>query len=75
MKAHVADELLELSPAQKRELAEALIASAEAEQSGADLSDAQRTELRARLAHHRAHPDEAGLSFQELKARLLATTA
>lgn len=73
MKAHVADELLELSPAQKRELAEALIASAEAEQAGADLSEAQRAELRARLAHHRAHPDEAGLSFQELKARLLAT--
>lgn len=75
MKAHVADELIDLSPAQKRELAEALIASAEAAQAGADLSDAQRAELRARLAHHRAHPDEPGVSFLELKARLLATAA
>jgi putative addiction module component (TIGR02574 family) len=71
MRAQIADELTQLSPAEKRELGEALIASAEAEASAPAISDAQRAELRARLAHHRAHPNASGVTFQELKARLL----
>jgi putative addiction module component (TIGR02574 family) len=69
MRAQIADELTQLSPAEKRELGEALIASAEA--SAPAISDAQRAELRARLAHHRAHPDASGVTFQVLKGKLL----
>ncbi|MDO9314579.1 MAG: addiction module protein [Burkholderiaceae bacterium] len=75
MKAQIVEELIDLSPAEKRELGEALIASADSESSSAIVTDAQRAELRARLAHHRAHPDEPGVTFQELKAKLLASAA
>lgn len=75
MKAQIVEELIDLSPAEKRELGEALIASAESEASAPIVTDAQRAELRVRLAHHRAHPDEPGVSFQELKAKLLASAA
>lgn len=75
MKAQIVEELIDLSPAEKRELAEALIASADSESSAPAVSEAQRAELRARLAHHRAHPNEPGITFQELKAKLLASAA
>ena len=75
MKAQIVEELIDLSPAEKRELGEALIASAESESSAPTVTDAQRAELRARLAHHRAHPNEPGVTFQELKAKLLASAA
>ena len=39
------------------------------------ISEAQRAELRARLAHHRAHPDAPGVTLQDLKASLLGTAA
>ncbi len=43
MRAQLADELIHLSPAEKRELGEALIASAEADSDGPpQLTDAQR---------------------------------
>ena len=75
MRTLIADELVHLSPAEKRELGEALIASAEANTGALLISDAQRAELRVRLAHHRAHPDAPGVTLQELKARLLSTAA
>lgn len=74
MRAQIAEELVELSPSEKRELAEALIASAESEATAPDLTDAQRAALRSRLARHRADPGEPGVTLQELKARLLAST-
>lgn len=75
MRTQIANELVQLSPAEKRELGEALIASAESESGAKPVSDAQRTELRARVAHHRAHPDAPGVTLQELKARLLGQSA
>ena len=75
MRAVIADELIHLSPDEKRELGEALIASAEADTAVPPISDSQRAELRARLAHHRAHPDAPGVTLQELKTRLLGTSA
>jgi len=75
MRAQIAEELIDLSPAEKRELAEALIASAESESSASMLTDVQRAELRTRLARHRANPDESGVTFQELKTKLLAHAA
>lgn len=75
MRAQIADELIHLSAAEKRELGEALIASADAEAGTSPITEAQRAELRARLAHHRANPSEAGVTLQELKAKLLGTAA
>ncbi len=75
MRSVIADELIHLSPAEKRELGEALIASAEADTGVPPISEGQRAELRARLAHHRAHPDAPGVTLQELKAKLLSTGA
>ena len=75
MRPQIANELVQLSPAEKRELGEALIASAESEAGAGALSDAQRAELRARLAHHRAHPGAPGVTLQELKARLRGQAA
>lgn len=71
MRSKLTEELLQLSPAEKRELGEALIASAEADGGFDPLSDAQRAELRARLAHHRANPGEPGIRLQELMAKLV----
>lgn len=34
------------------------------------LNGAQRKELRARLAHHRAHPDEPGVTLDDIRRRL-----
>jgi hypothetical protein len=36
-----------------------------------DLSDAQRQELRERLAHHRANPDEPGVSLDDIRRKLI----
>jgi hypothetical protein len=75
MNTHTFQELDGLSIADKRSLGEAFIMSADSEASTPLVTDAQRTELRARLAHHRVHPDEAGLSFMQLKARWLPVSA
>ncbi|MDP1692066.1 MAG: addiction module protein [Burkholderiaceae bacterium] len=75
MHPQIADELIHLSAADKRELGEALIASAEAEVGARSVSDAQRAELRARLAHHRAQPEEPGVTLQELRVKLLGAAA
>jgi len=72
MNTHFFQELESLSIADKRSLGEALIMSADSEASTPLITDAQRAELRARLAHHRANPDEPGLSFAQLKAQWLA---
>jgi putative addiction module component (TIGR02574 family) len=34
------------------------------------LSDAQRQELRSRLAHHRARPDEPGVTLEDIRRKL-----
>ena len=48
---------------------------AEADTAVPPISEAQRAELRVRLAHHRAHPDAPGVTLQDLKASLLGTAA
>lgn len=72
MNPHLFQELEQLSIAEKRLLGEALIISADTEASAPFITDAQRTELRARLAFHRANPDEQGLTFLQLRTQLLA---
>lgn len=73
MKTQFFEELGHLSIAEKRSLGEALIVCAESEASAPLINEAQRMELGARLAYHRSHPDEPGLDFIQLKAKLLAT--
>lgn len=73
MNAHLYEELEHLSIAEKRSLGEALIISAESEASAPLITEAQRIELRSRLAYHRANPDEPGITFLQLKSKLLAT--
>ncbi|MBK5206830.1 MAG: addiction module protein [Polaromonas sp.] len=72
MNSRLYQELEHLSIAEKRLLGEALIISADTEASAPFITDAQRAELRARLAFHRANPDEQGLTFLQLRAQLLA---
>lgn len=74
MNKHLFQELESLSIADKRALGQALIMSADSEASVPLTTDAQRTELRARLAHHRANPNEPGLSFAQLKTKWLAVS-
>jgi putative addiction module component (TIGR02574 family) len=73
MNTHLYEELEHLSIAEKRSLAEALIVSAESEASASPITEIQRTELRSRLAFHRANPDEPGMTFSQLKAKILST--
>ena len=72
MNAHPYQELGHLSIAEKHLLGEALIVSADSEASAPLITDAQRSELGARLAYHRANPAEPGVPFSQLKAQLLA---
>lgn len=71
MNLALCNELENLSVAEKRVLGEALLVSAESEASASLMTEAQRAELRVRLAYHRAHPDEAGVTVAQLKAKLL----
>lgn len=48
---------------ERLELAYGLLDSVLHDAAAPELSDAQRDELRARLAHHRAHPDEPGVTL------------
>jgi hypothetical protein len=70
MNTHIYQELEQLTVAQRRSLGEALISSADSEASAPLISEKQRSELRNRLSYHRAHPDEPGISFAELKVKL-----
>ncbi len=72
MDTHLYEELEHLSIAEKRSLGEALIISAESDASAPLVTEAQRAELKSRLAYHRDHP-EPGITFAELKSKLLAS--
>jgi len=72
MNARISQELQHLSAAEKHALGQALIGSADSEANSPLVTDAQSAELRARLAHHRTNPDEPGVTFSQLKAKLLS---
>ncbi|WP_219725980.1 addiction module protein [Janthinobacterium sp. ROICE36] len=71
MNANVYQELQHLSIAEKRSLGEALIVSADSEASAPLVPESQRSELRSRLAYHRANSDEVGVAFSQLRANIL----
>ena len=69
-KAALLDELQQLTSHERLELAYSLLDSVLHD--AAAPSEAQRRELGARLAHHRAHPDEPGLTLDEIRRKLVA---
>ena len=72
MNAHIYQELQHLSAAEKRELGMALIGSSESDATSAPVTAAQKLELINRLAHHKANPNELGVSFAQLKKELIS---
>lgn len=68
------EELEHLSIAEERSLGAVLSVSPESGASASLITDAQRTELRSRLAFHRANPNEPGVTFEQLKEKILAAT-
>ena len=71
-KAALLDELEQLTSRERLELAYGLLDSVLHDATAPPLSDTQRQELRARLAHHRAHPDEAGVTLDDIRRKLIA---
>jgi putative addiction module component (TIGR02574 family) len=69
-KATLLKELEELSPHERLELAYGLLDSVLHDATAPPLSDAQRQELRERLDHHRAHPDEPGVTLEDIRRKL-----
>lgn len=69
-KAALLDELEQLSPRERLELAYGLLDSVLHDESAPLLSDAQRRELRERLAHHRSNPGESGITLDAIRRRL-----
>ena len=63
------DEIVKLDAATRLQLAQELLDSVASETFAAPLTEEQRAELRSRLAHHRAHPDEETVSLAEIKAK------
>lgn len=70
-KAALLEELEHLDPRERLEVAYGLLDSVLHDQSAPPVTDAQRAELRARLAHHRAHPDEPGTTLAEIRRKLI----
>jgi len=70
-KAALLDELEQLSPRERLELAYGLLDSVLHDESAPPLSDAQRRELRERLAHHRSEPGEPGVTLDAIRRKLV----
>lgn len=62
-------EIVKLDAATRLQLAQDLLDSVASEAFSPPVTDEQRIELRARLAHHRAHPEEDTVSLAEIKAK------
>jgi putative addiction module component (TIGR02574 family) len=70
-KAALLEELEHLDPRERLEVAYGLLDSVLHDQSAPPVTDAQRAELRARLAHHQAHPEEPGVTLAEIRRKLI----
>ena len=64
------EELEQLSPHERLELAYGLLDSVLHDAAAPAPNDKQRDELRARLAHHRANPDEGGVTLEDIRRKL-----
>ena len=72
MDSSIYQQLQDLTSAEKYALGEALIDGAETQALSLPMTDGQRLELQRRLAHHRAHPHEAGVTLSQLTEQLLS---
>ena len=63
------EEIVKLDAATRFQLAQDLLDSVASETFATPITPEQCTELRARLAHHRAHPDEPTVTLAEIKAK------
>ena len=70
MSSNLYDEIVKLDAATRLQLAQDLLDSVASEAFSPPVTDEQRGELRARLAHHLAHPQEDTVSLAEIKAKL-----
>lgn len=72
MDSSIYQQLQHLTSAEKYALGEALIDGAETQALSLPMTDGQRLELQRRLAHHRAHPHEPGVTLSQLTEQLLS---
>jgi putative addiction module component (TIGR02574 family) len=70
MSSSLYDEIVKLDAATRFQLAQDLLDSISSEAFSPSITDDQRSELRARLAHHRANTDEETVSLADIEARL-----
>lgn len=70
-KAALLEQLKHLAPRERLEVAYSLLDSVLHDQDAPPLTDEQREELRERLAHHRAHPDEPRVILAEIRRKLI----
>lgn len=70
MSSNLYDEIAKLDVATRFRLAQDLLDSVASEAFSFSTTGEQRTELRARLAHHREHPEEETVSLTDIKAKL-----
>ena len=71
-KATLLEELKKLTSHERLELAYGLLDSVLHDATAPEPSEARRRELRMRLAHYRAHPDEPGVTLDDIRRKLLA---
>ena len=70
MNSNLYDEIVKLDAAARLQLAQDILDSVASEAFSPPVSEEQRAELRARLAHHREHPGEEIVSLNDIKAKL-----
>lgn len=69
MHSNVYDEIVKLDAATRLQLAQDLLDSVAGETFSPPVTNEQRVELQARLAHHRDHPEETTVSLAGIKAK------
>ena len=70
MNSNLYDEIVKLDAATRLQLAQDLLDSIASEAFSPPVTEEQRAELRSRLAHHRAHPEEETVSLTDIRAKL-----
>jgi putative addiction module component (TIGR02574 family) len=70
MNSNLYDEIVKLDAAARLQLGQDILDSVASEAFSPPVTEEQRIELRARLAHHRDHPEEETVSLADIKAKL-----
>ena len=70
MNSNIYDEIVKLDAATRLQLAQDILDSVASEAFSPPVTEEQRVELRARLAHHRTRPEEETVSLADIKAKL-----